>query len=119
MTIGSTNSLGNIPYYPAYVITTIKKTANLILGFRTVDIQILSSYSEIANSDPSCLLACWDCGFESRRGHGYVSVVFIVSCQSCLLHADSRPGEPYCVCVRVCVCVRARACVVECGQVQQ
>ena len=20
------------------------------------------------------LLACWECGFESRRGHGYVSV---------------------------------------------
>lgn len=57
MTIGSTYSLGNIPNYSTYVITTIKKTANLILGFRTVEIQILSSYSEIANSDPSSMYA--------------------------------------------------------------
>jgi hypothetical protein len=41
------------------------------------------------NADPSCRavegvglrrLACWDCGFESRRGHGCVSVVNVVCC---------------------------------------
>jgi len=26
-------------------------------------------------------LACWDCGFEYRRGHGYVSVVSVVCSQ--------------------------------------
>jgi hypothetical protein len=25
--------------------------------------------------------ACWDCGFEFRRGHGYLSVVNVVCCQ--------------------------------------
>ena len=31
----------------------------------------------------SCMrpLACWDCGFESRREHGYLSVVSGVCCQ--------------------------------------
>ena len=23
-------------------------------------------------------LACWDCGFESRRGHGYLFIVNVV-----------------------------------------
>jgi len=26
-------------------------------------------------------LACWECGFESCRGHGCLSVVSVVSCQ--------------------------------------
>jgi len=26
-------------------------------------------------------LACWDCGFESRRRHGYLSLVSAVCCQ--------------------------------------
>ena len=26
-------------------------------------------------------IACWDCGFESRRGHGRVSVVSVLCCQ--------------------------------------
>jgi hypothetical protein len=26
-------------------------------------------------------LAYWDCGFESHRGHGYLSVVTVVCCQ--------------------------------------
>jgi len=26
-------------------------------------------------------LACWDCGFESHRGHGSLSVVNVVCCQ--------------------------------------
>jgi hypothetical protein len=26
-------------------------------------------------------LACWDCGFESRRGHGCLSLVIVVCCQ--------------------------------------
>ena len=27
------------------------------------------------------LLTCWDCGFESHRGHGYLSVVSVGCCQ--------------------------------------
>ena len=27
-------------------------------------------------------LACWDLGFESHRGHGYLSVVSVVCCQA-------------------------------------
>jgi len=27
-------------------------------------------------------LACWDCGFESREGHGCLSVVSVVCCQT-------------------------------------
>ena len=26
-------------------------------------------------------LACWDCGFETRRRHGCLSVVIVVCCQ--------------------------------------
>jgi len=26
-------------------------------------------------------LVCWDCGFESRRGHGCLSLVRVVFCQ--------------------------------------
>ena len=26
-------------------------------------------------------LACWDCGLESRRGHGCLSVVIVVGCR--------------------------------------
>ena len=57
MNIGTTYLLENIPNYTTYAITTIKKTANLILGFRAVEIKILSSYPEITNSDPSPVYA--------------------------------------------------------------
>jgi len=60
-------------------------------------------------------LACWDCGFESCRGHGYLS---LVNC--CMLSGGGlcdwpipRPEESYRVCVCVCVCVT------EFDQVQQ
>jgi len=33
-------------------------------------------------------LACWDCGFESRRGHGCLSVVSVVCCQVEVSAAD-------------------------------
>jgi hypothetical protein len=26
-------------------------------------------------------LTCWDCGFESNQGHGYMSVVSVLCCQ--------------------------------------
>ena len=26
-------------------------------------------------------LACWDCGFESRRWHGFLPVLSVVCCQ--------------------------------------
>jgi hypothetical protein len=42
-------------------------------------------------------LYCWDCGFESHRGHGCLSVVSVVCCQVgglcvCLI---TRPEESY------------------------
>jgi len=27
------------------------------------------------------LLACWDCGFESHQGNGYLSLAIVVCCQ--------------------------------------
>ena len=29
-----------------------------------------------------CGHCCWDCGFEFRRGHGYLSLVSVVCCQA-------------------------------------
>jgi hypothetical protein len=45
--------------------------------------------SVAARSKGVCLrpVACWDCGFESRRGHG-------VSCECCELPV-TRPEESY------------------------
>ena len=37
------------------------------------------------------LLACWDCGFESRRGHGCLSLVSVVCCQM-RVSASDRGG---------------------------
>jgi len=33
-------------------------------------------------------LACWDCGFESPRGHGFLSLVIVVCCQRSLRQTD-------------------------------
>jgi hypothetical protein len=46
-------------------------------------------------------LGCWDCRFESRRGHGYFSVVNIACCSSRGLCDRPIPcsGESYRVCV--------------------
>jgi hypothetical protein len=48
-------------------------------------------------------LDCWDCGFESRRGHGCSFLVFVVSCIRSGLCDEliTRSKESY----RVCVCV--------------
>jgi hypothetical protein len=59
-------------------------------------------------------LACWDCGFESRRGHGCLSLVGVLCCQRFLRRADHSSRE---VLPSVCVCVCV--CVIECDQVQQ
>ena len=39
---------------------------------------IVDSSSRVVGLRP---LTCWDCRFESRRGHGYLSVVSVVCCQ--------------------------------------
>ena len=44
-------------------------------------------------------LACWDCGFESRWGHGSLSLATIVYCQVGLI---TRPEEIYRVGVSEC-----------------
>jgi hypothetical protein len=47
-------------------------------------------------------LACWDCGFESRQGHGCLSLVNVVCCTGTGLCEGPipRPGESY----RMCTC---------------
>jgi len=35
----------------------------------------------VATRSKASVCACWDCGFESRRGHGCLSVVSVVCCQ--------------------------------------
>jgi hypothetical protein len=63
-------------------------------------------YYHISLADPSCravygvglrLLACWACGFESRRGHGCLSVVNVVGCTDRGLcdRPITRPDESY------------------------
>ena len=50
-------------------------------------------------------LVCWDCGFESRRGHGCLSVVSVVCCQvevsatgwSLVQRSPTDCGVPLCV----------------------
>ena len=56
-------------------------------------------------------LACWDYGFESRRGHRCLCVVNIVCCAGKGLCDEliSRPGESY----RECVCL----CVIQCATI--
>ena len=50
-------------------------------------------------------LACWDCGFKSRQGHGCLSVVSVVclSDRGLCDGLNPRPEESYQVC-RVIVC---------------
>ena len=70
-------------------------------------------------------LACWDCGFETRRGHEYLSRI----CGACstgrrfYLGLITRPEKSYrlrarvCVymCVYVCVCVCVSLSVIRCN----
>ena len=85
-------------------------------------IQVLTSAVLILNNlispcvDPSGLSVCglglrplvgWDCGFESRRRHGCLSLVNVACCQV-QVSATGRPlprGVLASVCVCVCVCV--------------
>ena len=55
-------------------------------------------------------LACWNCGFESRRGHGSLPVMSVVCCQVEL----SATGRSY---VQRILAECAR--VIECDQLQQ
>jgi hypothetical protein len=60
----------------------------------------------------------WDCGFESRRGHGCLSIVSVVCCQvdsssvwSVVLQTIATEcGVSEYVCVCVCVCVIVVGC---------
>jgi hypothetical protein len=52
---------------------------------------------------PSRSLACWDCGFKSRRVHESLSFVSVVCCQTSLRRADpSSSGVLPCVHALVC-----------------
>jgi len=67
-------------------------------------------------------LACWDGGFESRRGHGCLSVVSVVCCQvevfvsGCSLSQRS-PAECVGECVSVIMKTRQRGGLVPPGGV--
>jgi hypothetical protein len=50
----------------------------------------------------------WDCGFESRRGHGCLSVVCVMCCQvevSATGRSLVQRNPAGCMCVCVCVCL--------------
>jgi len=69
---------------------------------------------------PIQVATCWDCGFESRRWHGSLSLVGVVCCLEEVFATDrslvqSSPTDGVCVCV----CVRACAYIIACVQVQQ
>jgi len=61
---------------------------------------------------------CWDRVFESSRGHGYSSCVFVVCCVGsgfCYeLITCSEQSYRMCVCVCVYVCVYACVCICVC-----
>ena len=61
-------------------------------------------------------LACWEYGFESRRGQGctYVSFMNAVCCQVSGRSLVHRSPTERARCVCVCVCVRARVRVRVC-----
>ena len=40
-----------------------------------------SPTDRVVSGEGQRLIACWHCGFESRRGHGCVSLVRVVCCQ--------------------------------------
>jgi len=51
------------------------------------------------------LLVCWDCGFESRRTHGGLSLVSVVCCHlevSATGRSLVQGSTTKCVCVCVC-----------------
>ena len=45
------------------------------------------------------LLACWECGFESRQWHGCLSLVKVVRCWA---DPSSRAALPSVACLTVC-----------------
>jgi hypothetical protein len=60
------------------------------------------------------LLACWDCGLESRHGHRCLSLVNVVWCQvedSATVRSLIQRSPSECVCVCVYVWERERNCV--------
>jgi hypothetical protein len=61
-------------------------------------------------------LACWDCEFESYRGHGYISLERVECCKRSCDWSILRPEKHYrdIECVFVCMCV----CVIECNHIQ-
>jgi hypothetical protein len=61
----------------------------------------------------------WDREFESRRGHGYSSLVFVVYCVGSGICDElvTSSEEFYRVCVRVRVRVRVCACARVCNRV--
>ena len=78
-------------------------------------VPILLNLYKLRNDDPGGravysvvlrLLACWDCGFESRRGHGCLFVVNVVCCQveiSATGRSFIQRSTTVCVCVFNCI----------------
>jgi hypothetical protein len=66
-------------------------------------------------------LACWDCGFQSRQGHGCLCLVFVVCCVGSGLCdvpiSSSEESYRICVCLIVCVLETSRGGLAPCWAV--
>ena len=84
---------------------TLPKSGTFLLG-HPVYYLYKPEFSIVAKPVPVAARskACWDCGFESHRGHGCLSVVSIVCCQvEVLLRADHSSRGVLPTVVRRCV----------------
>jgi len=71
---------GKIIEHKMRVLTSLQLSSEIFLILRRIHTDIIMSSR---SQWPRGLwpLACWDCGFESHPGHGYLSVVSVVCCQ--------------------------------------
>jgi len=83
-------NLRNHLYSKTFSITVLYKPPNLQDGFFSKKKKLFYWIYTTENVGPSGRavwgvglrpMACWDRGFKSHRGHGYLSVVSVVCCQ--------------------------------------
>ena len=69
----------------AYLVTDAPNLSSVASRTSRKQEVSLHIYSHISTSKRICRsqwpLACWDCGFESHRGHGCLSVVTVLCCK--------------------------------------
>ena len=66
-----------------YKIPQAMQTKNSITVFRkiTTDLYAVDPSGSAVSVVGLVLLSCWNCGFESRRFHGYLYLATVVCCQ--------------------------------------